>query len=99
MKKNYKHDFYNRLQDLNKTIGFVLVDFLEKYDLKIGCMYEVKTVDGKSFYGFFRHLKVSVYHNGLDVWSCFYKVKKDGTPSKIDDGAHMSKIIEITKIH
>lgn len=83
------------MQDLSKTIGFVLTDFAENYDLTVGCKYRVKTADGKYFDGFFRHLKVSAYRNALDVWCCFYKVKKDGTPAKIDTGAHMSKIVDV----
>lgn len=91
----YKHNFNQRLQDLSKTIGFVLTDFSERYDLIVGCKYRVETADGKYFDGFFRHLKASVYRNNLDVWCCFYKVKKDGAPAKIDTGAHMSKVVNI----
>ncbi|WP_108821073.1 hypothetical protein [Dysgonomonas sp. Marseille-P4361] len=96
MTKIYKHNFSLRLQDLSKTINFVLEDFTKKYDLTVNCKYRVETADGKCFDGFFRHLKVSAFRNNLDVWCCFYKVKKDGTKSKNDTGVHMSKIVDIT---
>lgn len=90
-----KHNVYNKMQEVNKMIGFILTDFSKKYDLKVGCRYRIEMADGKCFDGFFRHLKASLYHNKLDVWCCFYRSKKDGMRSKITSNVRMSKITTI----
>jgi len=93
-----KHDYKGRLNDLTKTIEYLLDDFTQKYNLEIGRHYRVYMDSGKYFDGFFNHLKVSAYMNKLDVWVSFHKTKKDGTPSKVDIGHHMSRIKYITLI-
>lgn len=98
MSKLYKHNFSLRLEDLSKTIGFVLVDLVKKYDLEVGGHYRVESTDGKYFDGFFKSISAKMYRERLDIWCCFFKEKKDHTPSKVETGIHASNVKNITLI-
>jgi len=98
MKPIHKHNFSLRLQDLSKTIGLLVTDFVEKYDLETGCKYRVESTDGKYFDGFFNSLQAKMYRDNLDVWCRFYKSKKDGDPSKVETGIHISNVANISLI-
>ena len=96
----YKHNFSLRLEDLNKTMSFVLKDFTEKYNLETGGKYRIENIDGKHFEGYFHSLNItaSIYTKKISIWCSFFKEKKDGSPSKVLTGIDISRVTDISLI-
>lgn len=93
-----KHNYEQRLEDINGTIGMLLKDFIKEHQLEVGGLYRVYTSDGKSFKGFFDRLNVGSYSSTVNIYCYFYKVKKDFTPSKVREGKFIRNINSIKRL-
>lgn len=101
---NYKNDYKARLSDLTKTLHYVVQDFEKQHNLQVSDISimtcKIKLNDGREFYGFYDRCHASYYQwtKSLGIYADFFKVKKDGTKSKVKTGWHIEEIRSIEQL-
>ena len=101
MEINYKDNYKDRLSDLTKTLYCVVQDFEKKHNLQVSDIFittcKITLNDGREFYGFYNCCQISYnrWTKLLVIYAEFFKVKKDGTKSKVKTGWHIEEIKSI----
>lgn len=98
MKQCNMYDFQSRIDEENVIISQILRDMTNVYKLVPGCRYQVQLVEGGGFEGYFRHLEVRCFLGTIYIRIVFYKVKKDGTSSKVETSARSGNIQDIIQL-
>lgn len=87
-----------KLSDINDSLKSLISAIEKEYDLSNNMKYRVRTYGGKVFDVYY--IRCDVYYGTwskkLDIYLSFYKSKKDGEKSKVEDGFFLKEVQNIT---